>query len=107
MILIDGKKIVFRNSAKFTGKHLHATVLTKKTLAQVFSCEFCEISKNTFLTEHLLINTSVQCLELIIPEIVNVEEAIYFKGSLPLIRTNDLNGMQECLLTEIKVNNEN
>ena len=27
--------------------------LLKKSLAQVFSCEFCEISKNTFLTEHL------------------------------------------------------
>ena len=25
----------------------------KQTLAQVFSCEFCEISKNTFFTEHL------------------------------------------------------
>ena len=24
-----------------------------KTLAQVFSCEFCEIFKNTFFTEHL------------------------------------------------------
>ena len=24
-----------------------------ETLAQVFSCEFCEISKNTFFTEHL------------------------------------------------------
>ena len=24
-----------------------------KTLAQVFSCEFCEISKNTYFTEHL------------------------------------------------------
>ena len=24
------------------------TLLKKKTLAQVFSCEFCEISKNTF-----------------------------------------------------------
>ena len=28
-------------------------VLKKETLAQVFSCEFCEISKNTFFTEHL------------------------------------------------------
>ena len=27
--------------------------IKKETLAQVFSCEFCEISKNTFLTEHL------------------------------------------------------
>ena len=25
----------------------------KETLAQVFSCEFCEISKNPFFTEHL------------------------------------------------------
>ena len=24
----------------------------KETLARVFSCEFCEISKNTFFTEH-------------------------------------------------------
>ena len=28
------------------------TLLKKETLAQMFSCEFCEISKNTF-TEHL------------------------------------------------------
>ena len=26
---------------------------TGETLAQVFSCEFCEIFKNTFSTEHL------------------------------------------------------
>ena len=44
----------------FTGKHLcqsfffnkvaalRATFIKKETLAQVFSCEFCEISKNTF-----------------------------------------------------------
>ena len=25
----------------------------KETLTQVFSCEFCEISKNNFFTEHL------------------------------------------------------
>ena len=29
-----------------------ATLLKKETLAQMFFCEFCEISKNTF-TEHL------------------------------------------------------
>ena len=34
-----------------------ATVL-KKTLAQVFSCDFCEISNNTFFTEHLWITGS-------------------------------------------------
>ena len=27
--------------------------IKKETLSQVFSCEFCEISKNTFFTEHL------------------------------------------------------
>ena len=27
--------------------------IKKETLAQVLSCEFCEISKNTFFTEHL------------------------------------------------------
>ena len=27
--------------------------LLKKTLAQVFSCEFCKISKNNFFTEHV------------------------------------------------------
>ena len=30
-----------------------ATLLKKESLAQVFSCEFCEISKNTFLIEHI------------------------------------------------------
>ena len=29
------------------------TFMKKKNLAQVISCEFCEISKNTFFTEHL------------------------------------------------------
>ena len=28
-------------------------LIKKETLAQVFSYEFCEISKNTFFTEHL------------------------------------------------------
>ena len=31
---------------------LPATLLKKETLAQVFSSEFCEISKNNFFTEH-------------------------------------------------------
>ena len=32
---------------------LGPATLFKKTLAQVFSCKFSEISKNTFFTEHL------------------------------------------------------
>ena len=38
------KKGVLGNFAKFTGKHFK-----KETLTQVFSCVFCEISKNIFL----------------------------------------------------------
>ena len=33
--------------------------IKKQTLALVFSCEFCEISKNTFFTEHLWTTASV------------------------------------------------
>ena len=60
------KKGVLRNFTKLTGKHLclglffnkvtglrPATLLKKETLAQVLSCEFCEISNNTYITEHL------------------------------------------------------
>ena len=54
------KKGVLRNFVKFTGKHLRQSLffnkvagLKSKALAQVFSCEFYEISQNTFLTEHL------------------------------------------------------
>ena len=50
------KKDVLRNLTKFTEKHLWqslffnkvAGLIEKETLAQVFSCEFCQISKNTF-----------------------------------------------------------
>ena len=34
--------------------------IKKETLAQAFSCEFCEISQNTFLTEHLWKTASAQ-----------------------------------------------
>ena len=33
--------------------------IKKEILAQVFSCEFCKISKNTFFTEHLWTTASV------------------------------------------------
>ena len=37
---------VLKNFAKFTGKHL-CNFINKETPTQVFSCEFCEIFKNT------------------------------------------------------------
>ena len=49
------KKVVPINFTKFTGKHLCQSLFFNKvagvreeTLAQVFSCEFCEISKNSY-----------------------------------------------------------
>ena len=60
------KKGVLKNFAKSTGKYLcarvsfliklqapPATLLKKETLAQMLSCEFFEIFKNTSLNEHL------------------------------------------------------
>ena len=38
-----------------------ANFIKKEPLPQVFSCEFCEISKNTFFTEHLR-TTASSCL---------------------------------------------
>ena len=58
-------KGVTRNFKKFTGKHLCQSLFFKKvaekeTLAQMFHCEFREISKNTFLTEHLWTTASIR-----------------------------------------------
>ena len=57
------KKGVLINFAKFIGKHMWQTLffrnfIKKETLAQVFSCKFCETSKNTFFTEHLQVTAS-------------------------------------------------
>ena len=61
MFYKNAKKVVLKDFAKFTGKHLcQSLVFTKVTgetcnfinkenLAQVFSSEFCEIFKNIFL----------------------------------------------------------
>ena len=71
----SSRKDALRNFTKFTGKHLCQSLffnkvaglcrsetcnfIKKETLAQVFSCEFCEISKNTFFTEPLWATASV------------------------------------------------
>ena len=52
------KKDVLRNFTKFTGRHPCQRLffnkrIKKETLAQVFSCEVREISKNNFFIEHL------------------------------------------------------
>ena len=50
------KKVVLKisqNSQENTCARVSFLIKTK-TLAQVFPCEFCEILKNAFCTEHLL-----------------------------------------------------
>ena len=45
------KKCVLRNFTKFTGKNLSQSLFFNKVAGlrrELFSCEFCEISKNTF-----------------------------------------------------------
>ena len=77
------EKYVLRNFTKFTGKQLCqglfcnkvagivCNFIEKETMAQVFSCEFCQISKNTFFYRTLLlapsgyyINRSIYCASL-------------------------------------------
>ena len=65
------QKGVLRNFTKFTKKHLcqifffykvaglACNFFKKETLTQVFSCKVCEISKNTFFTEHARATASV------------------------------------------------
>ena len=66
------EKGVLRNFAKFTGKNLCQSLFFNKvadaacnfiqteTLAQVFSCEFCEISKNASFYRTPLVAASVR-----------------------------------------------
>ena len=59
-------KGILRNLPKFLGKHLRQSLFINKvaglrkkdTLTRVFSCEFYEIFKNTFFTEHLWFTAS-------------------------------------------------
>ena len=52
------KKVFLKNFVKFKGKHLCQILFIKKdALAQVFSCEYCEIFENNVFTEHLRTTT--------------------------------------------------
>ena len=62
------KKAVLKNFSIFTGKYLcwslfltKLQLYLKETPAQVFSCEYCEISPNIYFEERLQMATSVCC----------------------------------------------
>ena len=91
---------VLKNFAKFPGKYLCQNFLfklqatgqkkkEKETLAQVFSCEFCEISKKTFFTEHL--RTTAFEVRWSLSEFI-LKPLIYFNGAL--------SGLRQFLATE-------
>ena len=68
------KKGVVKSFIKFTGKHLHQSLFfnnaagqacnfaKKETLAQVYSCKFCEIFKSTCFKKHIWATASTYVL---------------------------------------------
>ena len=56
-----------------------ATLLKKSFLAQVFSCEFCEASKNIFFTKHHRTTASVNLLHVtgLFPYPTNISENLW------------------------------
>ena len=58
-------KVSVKDVAEETAHQLGSKVacqcnfIKKETLAQVFYCKFCEIFKNTFVTEHLRATASI------------------------------------------------
>ena len=68
------KKTVLKDLAKFTGKRVYRSLYfnkveggglqfyQKNTPAQVLSCEFCKIFRNTYFEEHLQMPVSRACL---------------------------------------------
>ena len=95
------KKSVFKNFIKFTGNacarisfliKLHAcNFIKKETLAQVFSCEFFKIFKNTLFTEQLWrtasVSLTIQALSLV--NLVN-QPCWFFATSSTMITTTPL-----------------
>ena len=47
------KTDVLNNFAVVTGKHLCWSLFSIETLTQVYSFEYCKLSKNSFITERL------------------------------------------------------
>ena len=66
-------------------------VFQKETLAHVFSCEFCEISRNTFFTEHVWTTASISNIS---GNVLLIEHDRITSGiSLKVISETDLNFM--------------
>ena len=120
------KKDVLWNFAEFIGKHLcqslfynkvaalrPAILLKKENLVQVFYCEFCEIFKNTFFTEHLpatayvfysvfdsvdwiLLKKLPWCILIVSLVVLNVQKLLISKSKLWFWKTKVTNAFPPC-----------
>ena len=88
------KKGVLRNSAKFTGMHLCQSLFFKKeTLAHALTCEFCEISMNTFsyrtppvAASKNYCTTSFSCLSIHSPARFLRKRSYWFQGTVGIVQ---------------------
>ena len=77
------------NQKQYSGGIQACNFIKKETLAQVFSCEFCEISKNTYLYRRPLVAASVRKMVLFYSFTSNSENLMketpfYFKLKFPV-----------------------
>ena len=76
------KKENLRCYEKTTLRKVKSNKRKKETLAQVFSCEFCEISKNTYFYRTLLVAASVHIHE----EHTKVKEGVFNETGQPILQ---------------------
>ena len=58
LLLHNLQGCIFKGATKLQPPHEACNFIIKETVAQVFSYEFCVISKNTFFTEHIFFTLS-------------------------------------------------
>ena len=73
--------------------------IKNKTLAEVFFCEFCEISKNTFFTEYLCIEIwQITCYLKGLRTLLRTLQFVYYSNKAPHL---ELDNPTKNLLTDV------
>ena len=73
--------------------------IKNKTLAEVFFCEFCEISKNTFFTEYLCIEIwQITCYLKGLRTLLRTLQFVYYSNKTPHL---ELDNPTKNLLTDV------
>ena len=99
----SANKVVLKNFAVFTRKHLYWSLfliklqafwpatLSKWTPTQTFSCEYCEIFKSTYFEKHLWTAASLsQRISWVTPQVENFSADLLQAGRCNLICVDDL-----------------